>query len=498
MRAAAALLAACLAIAAPATAQNLRVGIQSDPNMLDPAQSGAFVERIVFGALCDKLVDVAPDLSFRAELAESWAWSDDALALTLRLRGDGRFHDGGAIDAQAVATNLERYRTARESRRRAELAAVSGVEVVDPRTVVIRLSAPFAPLLSVLSDRAGMMLSPAALAAAGARIFENPVCSGPFRFVRRVAQDRIELEKFAAHWNAANIFAERLTILPIPDSTVRLLNLRAGQLDLITAMAPADVADAERDRRIRIVSAPSIAYQTLQINTDHGPRARGPLGNPRVREALELSIDRAVINQVALAGRFIPNNQAEAPGTPFHFADLAPPARDVARARALLREAGQPRPSFVLNVINSPVEVQTAEVIQAMAAEAGFEVRLEVLEAAATVAKAERGDFEATIGIWSGRADPDGNLAIWFATDGFVNRGRYSSPVVDQALAAGRSVTDPAARRAHYRTAVAQILADRPHLMLYHHRWFYGLRANLDGFEPAPDGIIRWAGIRLR
>jgi peptide/nickel transport system substrate-binding protein len=414
------------------------------------------------------------------------------------LRSGATFHDGTPIDAQAVATNLERYRTARESRRRAEMAAVESVAVDTPTQVTLRLKQPFAPLVSVLADRAGMMLSPAALAAQGARIHENPVCSGPFRFVRRIAQDRVETEKFAGHWNAANIHAERLTFFPMPDSTVRLLNLRAGQLDMIVAVAPNDVPDAMRDRRIRIVDHPSIAFQTMEINTGHGPRAQGPLGrDARVRQALELSIDRNVINQVVLDGRFIASNQAEPPGTPFHFADLAPPARDVARARALLREAGHERIIFTLSIINSPIESQLGQVIQAMAAEAGIEVKLEAAEAAATVAKVERGEFDAFIGIWSGRPDPDGNYSIWFACNGFVNRGRYCNPVVDAALADGRSTTDIAQRQAHYRRAVTQILADRPHLILYHHRWFWGLRAGVTGFQPNPDGIIRWAGVRL-
>lgn len=494
------LIAAALAasLALPASAQTLRVGLVSDPNMLDPAQSGAFVDRIVFAALCDKLVDIAPDLSFRADLATAWAWEDDARALRLTLRQGARFHDGTVLDAQAVAANLERYRNARESRRKAELRPVSAVEVVDAQTLIIRLSAPSAPLLSVLADRAGMIMSPAALAQHGERIRDNPVCSGPFRFVRRVAQDRIETERFAGHWNAANIHIQRLSFHPIPDSTVRMVNLRAGQLDLITNVAPSDVAEAQRDRRLRVAESAAIAYQTVQINTGHGPRAEGPLGrDPRVRQALELSLDRAIINRVALEGRFIPSNQFEAPGTPYHFADLPIPPRDVARARALLREAGYERVAFTLNVINAPVEAQVAEMIQAMAAEAGFDIKLEVLEAAATVAKAERGDFEATIGIWSGRPDPDGNIAIWLACDGFLNRGKWCDPETDRALAAGRAVTDPAARRQHYRAAVGRILADRPHLVLYHYRWFWAMQAGLTGFEPSPDGIIRWAGLRL-
>src|SRR4051794_21026312 len=250
-----ALLLAALLLATPAAAQTqLRIGLASDPGVLDPAQSGAFVERVVFAALCDKLIDIGPDLGFRPELATAWAWSDGGRTLTLTLRPDARFHDGTPVDAAAVAATLLRYRDARESRRRSELRPVEAVEAPDARSVVLRLSEPNAPLLSILADRAGMILAPAALAQ-GPRLGENPICSGPFRFSRRVVQDRIELTRFEGHWNAANIHVERLSFLAIPDSTVRLLNLRAGQLEVAERLAPSDLAEAARDRRIRVVEA---------------------------------------------------------------------------------------------------------------------------------------------------------------------------------------------------------------------------------------------------
>jgi len=485
-----ALILALLA-ATPALAQTLRVGIAADPNRLDPALSGAFVDRLVLAALCDKLVDVGPDLAPRPELATAWSWAEDGRALTLALRPDARFHDGTALDAEAVRVNLERYRSAPVSRRRSELRPVTAVEAPDPRTVVIRLAEPYAPLLAVLADRAGMILSPAALAQQGDRIGDNPVCSGPFRFHRRIAQDRIELERFPAHWNAANIHLARLVFLPIPDSTVRLLNLRTGQLEMIERLAPADVAEAQRSR-IRVVESPSIAYQTLAINVN-----AGPLRDARLREALERSLDRAVINQVALEGRFIPNNQPEPPGTRYHFADLAAPPRDVARARALLQAAGQERVAFTLKAPNSPVESQVAQVIQAMAAEAGFDVRIEVMEAGALTAATQRGDYDAALVIWSGRPDPDGNVAIWMASDGFLNWSRYASPAVDAALNAARATIDPERRRALYHQAAQRWMADRPHIILYHHRWIWGLAPQLAGFVPNPDGIIRFAGMRV-
>jgi peptide/nickel transport system substrate-binding protein len=490
------LAAACFAL--PCAAQTtLRIGIGADPNVLDPAQSGSFVERVVFAAMCDKLVDIAPDLSFRPELATAWEWSPDGRSLTLTLRPDGIFQDGSPIDAAAVKANLDRSRTARESRRRTELRQVSEVEVIDPRTLRLVLSEGFAPLLSVLSDRAGMMLAPAALAR-GERVADAPICSGPFRLTRRIAQDRIEMEKHGGHWNAANIHFDRLVFLPIPDNTVRLVNLRAGQLDLIERLAPADAPTVQRDTRLRLVTGPSIAYQTMSINVGHGPLAQRPLGSdPRVREALELAIDRGVINQVALEGRCSPNNQPEAPGTAYHFPDLAPPARDPAKARALLRAAGHDRVAFTLRVPNQPVESQVAQIIQSMAAEAGFDIKVEMLEASAMVAATQRGDYEAAIAIWSGRPDPDGNIAFWLASDGFLNWGRYANARIDALLAEARAVTAQPRRQALYRAAAQIWLAERPHLLLYHHQWFWAMRADLAGFAPNPDGIIRLSGLRI-
>jgi len=484
--------------AAPAPAQTLRIGIQSDPTTLDPARSGAFIERIVFASLCDKLIDIGPDLSLRPELATGWSWSEDALSLTLTLRDGVRFQDGTPFDAEAAKLNLERYRNARESRRRAELAPIAAIETPSPRELVLRLSSPFVPLPSVLADRAGMMLSPKAIAERGEKLSDDPICAGAFRIRQRVTQDRVEVERFDDYWNRAAIKLERVIFRPIPDNTVRLLNLRAGQLDLIERIAPSDVAATKADPRLRVADATTIAFDLIQFNINHGAGAASPIArDARLREAFELSVDRQVINQVVMEGLFVPSNQPEPPGSTFHHADLPIPPRDVARARALLAASGQPSPEVVLRVANSPSSVQVAEVIQAMTAEAGFRVKIEATEAAAMVAAQERGDFEAAIGIWSGRPDPDGNTSIWLACNGFLNRAKWCAPEIDAALAQGRSLTDPALRKPHYRDAWARMTEDRPYMVLYHHRWFYAFSPKLTGFAPAPDGLIRFAGLAL-
>ncbi len=202
--------AACLVarlLVGSAQAATLRIGLNEDPDALDPARGGSFVGRVVFAAVCDKLVDIDAQNDFVPQLATSWVWSPDNLVLTVTLRDGVTFHDGEAMDADAVKVNLERYRAAPESLRKGELKPVSSVEVVDPHTVRLHLSQPYAPLVAVLADRAGMMISPKAL---GRDVTPDLPCAGPFKLTERVAQDRIVVDRFPGYWNAAAIKLDRI------------------------------------------------------------------------------------------------------------------------------------------------------------------------------------------------------------------------------------------------------------------------------------------------
>ena len=268
----------------------------------------------------------------------------------MKIRPGVTFHDGEKLDAAAVKFNLERHKTMTGSNRRGELAPVASVDVVDPMTVRINLSAPFAPLLAQLADRAGMMVSPKAAQAAGDKFGANPVCSGPFRFVERVAQDRIVVERYPNYWNKGEIHFDRIVYLPIVDSTVRLANLKSGQLDFIERLAASDIPALKTDTRFKISKITEIGYQGITINVGKSDLAqKNPLGkDPRVREAFELALDREGIVQVAMDGEGTVGNQWVAPDNPFYAKNMPVPKRDVARAKALLAEAGVPNPTFTL------------------------------------------------------------------------------------------------------------------------------------------------------
>ncbi|WP_207540153.1 ABC transporter substrate-binding protein [Sabulicella rubraurantiaca] len=501
------LLAACAALGlgaaaheAQAQGQNLRIGLREDPDILDPTLARTFVGRIVFASLCDKLFDINDKLEIVPQLATGHRW-EDPRTLIITLRDNVRFHDGEVMDAEAVRYSLDRHLTMQGSFRRGEIGSMEAVEVVDPRTVRIRLRQPSAAFLSQLTDRAGMIISPKAAEAAGRNFGNRPVCAGPYRFVERLAQDRIVLERFPEYWNAQAIHIPRITFLPIPDSTVRLANLQSGALEIVQTIDPDDVAAVRRNSRLRVSVSDELGYQSITFNIGNGARAQTPIGqDARVRAAFELSLDRNALNQVVYEGMYTPTAQPVPPANPFHVRGFQPEPRNVERARALLREAGVQTPVRVeLTVPNNPDLRQVGEVVQAMAREAGFDVRLNAMEFASSLQAATRGEFEAYLIAWSGRVDPDGNTWTFIHSRGPQNDGRYANPEVDRLLDEARVEQDAEKRRALYgRIWEISIRQDRSRVYLWHRKNIVAHTARLQGFSVNPDGLIRPQALRLQ
>ncbi len=492
---------ACALVAGAAGAAELRIGLQEDPDKLDPTLARTFVGRIVFASLCDKLVDITPSLDYVPQLATSWTLSDDGRVLSFELRPNVVFHDGTPMDAAAVVASLERHRTMKGSNRASEIRPVQKVEATGPLSVRLELDQPFAPLLAQLSDRAGMILSPKAVAeaeAAGREFAQAPVCAGPFRFKERVAQDRIVLERFAGYWDKDKIHFDRVTFLPIPDQSVRLANLQSGDLDLIERVAPQDLDTVRKDPRLELATIGSLGYQGITFNLGNGPRAQTPIGQKReLREAFELAIDRRILVDVAFQGAHLVGNQPVSPQNPFYAADLPVPQRDLARARALVQATGLGRVPVELMIPNNPEARRVGEIIQAMTGEAGFDVKLLAIEFAAALDRQTKGDFEAFLIGWSGRTDPDGNIHVFTETKGALNDGKYSDPEVDRLLNEARRVSDPERRKALYAEAMRIFVGrDRPRIYLYHPNWLYAHRKEVRGFTPYPDGLVRLQGVR--
>jgi peptide/nickel transport system substrate-binding protein len=384
--------------------------------------------------------------------------------------------------------------------RKSELAAIDTIEVADPLTIKLHLKSPFSPLIAQLTDRAGMMVSPKAAKEAGDKFGLKPVCAGPYKFVERVQQDRIVVEKFADYWNKDNVHIDKITYLPIVDSTVRLANLRSGGLDLLERLNATDMASVKGDSKLKLNELPDLSYFGLTINLANGDKAKNPLGqNAKVREALNLAIDREALNQVVFNGEFVPGNQWVSPTNAYYQKSLPIPKRDVAKAKALIKEAGVPTPITVDFMVPQGAENKAvSEVVQAMAAEAGFDLKIRVTEFATSLKQAEQGEYQMYFIGWSGRTDPDGNIYIFEKSKAPQNVTHFSNPEVDKALDDARLTSDVAKRKAIYEKAAKILLTENPILYLYHRKVLIAQTTKLDGFVPVPDGLVRVVGLKLK
>lgn len=466
----------------------LRIGLQDDPDQLDPVRARTFVGRIVFASLCDKLVDIKPDLSFTPQLATAWSWIDDK-TLKFTLRDEAVYQDGTPIDAASVQANLERAKSLPDSNRKSELSTLVSVDAPDSKTVILHLSEPDASLLSQLSDRAGMMQSPASFDKDPGK---SPVCSGPYRFKDRVQNDHITLEKFPDYWDAASYHFDQVIFKPVPDSTVRLNSLRAGGLDIAERIAPSDAQIVKDDPALKFMPITGLGFQAISVNFTNGPRADNPFAkDERIRQAFDLSIDRDVINDIVGTGLYQPAFQPFPPASFAYDKSVERKGRDVEKARKLLKEAGVDRVKVEISYGNNTIMQQVFELIQAMGSEAGFDISLRPMEFAALQSTLARGDFQLAQAGWSGRVDPSGNVFQYVACKGSLNDGKFCDKEMDTLLSEARQELDTTKRKQLYGEFLKLMQVKHPIFYTYYLPWTFGVQKSIQGFIPYPDGLVR-------
>jgi len=480
------------------------MALSEDPDPLDPTTSGTFVSRIVYVDMCEKLYDIGPKLQIVPQLASALPKvSEDGKTMTIPLRQGVRFNDGTPFNAQAVKTTFEHYITYKESSRAGDLAPVKSVDVVNPSTVRLTLKAPSSPLLSLLADRAGMILSPTQLKKVGAAKFAtNPVCVGAFKYTDRVAGDHITLDKSPYYYDRDKVKLKRIIFKIITDGPVRASNLRSGDVDVAERLEPFDVVSIKRDDSIKLLETTSIGYQAITINTGntegtgktfHPGKVKTPLAqHPELREAFEAALDRDVINKVVFYGQVTPDCGPISPVSPWFDKSLRCPGRDLAKARRLVAKSGVKTPIPVKLLLEASSQTERlGQVIQAMAKEAGFAVKVEPSEFTTALDRGDKGDFDTFQIGWSGRVDPDGNLFNLVGSEGPLNYGGEANPKVDKGLADGRTTSDTAKRREIYQRVIRTLLQDRNNIYLYHDKLFTGWRGDVSGVEVRPDGLPR-------
>jgi peptide/nickel transport system substrate-binding protein len=482
----------------------LTIGLAEEPDALDPTLARTFVGRIVFLAMCEKLYDLDSHLNIVPQLATALPQvSKDKLTYTIKVRKGVKFNDGTAFNAAAVKTTLERDLTLKGSVRASEISPINSVDAPNATTVVLHLKTPYSPLTAQLADRAGMILSPKALASGGT-FAQNPVCVGAFMYKDRVAGDHITLVKSPYYYDKAKVHLASVVYRIMTDPSSRTQALRAGDIQVEDRIQSTDVPTLQKDSSVAVKKAVTIGYQGLTINIGNKNGLLKPYSNVGtdiaksqfIRTAFDAALDRTTINKVVFGGLNQPDCYPIAPVSPWYKPTTKGLACDlhanVNLAKQLVKASGIANPSVSLMLGGTdPVNARLGQVIQSMESAAGIKVSVTPTQFTTALNRADAGTFDAFAVGWSGRVDPDGNIYGFVATPGTLNDSGFTNSKLDYILNGARKSLSTKSRTTLYRAAMQIIHRQRPLIYLYHPVNYYGVTKKVDGVQIYGDGLIR-------
>ena len=507
---AALLLAACSS--APANTTNtpkapkiqnggtLIVGIPNAPTALDPSTEGSLVGRIIFANMCLSLYGINSQMAVVPSLASALPTvSDGGLLYTIHLRKGVKFNDGTPLTAQAVQTSLERDKTLPTSARAANLKLVSSVTVVNSLTVQLHLSAPDAPLTSILAARSGIVMSPTALAREGTNFFEDPVCVGPFAFKSRPSLDEVILTR-SHYFFGGTPHIQTLIFEAITDPATCYSDLLSGAINVAGpgCLAANDYKLLTTNSSYVTSQLTSNGYEGITINVTNGNGwlkpaavANNPLAtHPLLREALALTLDRQTINSVAYQNSNVVGCGPISPASVF-YTKLSCPATNITEAKKLVQESGVPTPiNLTLMVPTGTVNVQQGEIEASEAKAAGFNITVQPTEFTSALANAQAGNYQLFDIGWSGRVDPDQNTTPFYTQGSAFDYSGQAPQSVLGPLARAKATTNLATRKALYYQAEKAMLQYNGIIYLFHLTNQIAYPKSVVGVSFTPDGLL--------
>lgn len=482
-------------------AQDLHISMYADITGMDPQDTSDNISYSVQSGVFERLFQFDPAMKLIPWLATGYTSNADATEFVLTLRKGVTFQDGTPFDAQAVKVNLDRLADQKKGLKRNSLYnMISSVTVIAPDQVKIDLNRPFGAFINTLAHPSAVMWSPAVLNKypSETELRLHPVGTGPFTFVDWQPGKEVHLEKYAGYWDKGWPKVDNVYFSPSPEDATRVAELKSGQVDAIYPL-PSDLAvSLKDDNKLDIQRDPSIYMYYMAVNNQHKP-----LGDVRVRQALNYAIDREIWLKVAFAGMGTPATSAMPVGVQFYQKQTDPKySYDPAKAKALLAAAGYPRGlDLKLWCTNTTSAVRAAQFLKAQLAASGIRLTITPMDSGMRDAKLwgvtqpAKAGFDLYYGGWStSTGDADWALRPLYATQSWVpvsyNVSYYSNPAVDKAINEGLATADPAKRAAAYADAQKILWKDAPVTFLGTPDNLVGKRKNLSGVSMLPDGNL--------
>ena len=442
----------------------LTVATAYDAISLDPVANNDSPSSHAMHQMYNTLIVLDDDSNPQPCLAESWEMPDD-VTYVFKLRKGVKFHNGEEMKAEDVVYSFERARTAPAVMHIFGDIKEGSFETPDEYTVKFQLNKPNTAFLKCMTHASGFIVSKKAVEEMGAEKFaQNPVGTGPFKFVSWKKNDSMEMEVFEDFWDKENMPSIKKIILRvIPEATNRTIELEAGNVDIAYEITPQDIKRIEENEKLQIHRKPEFSTQYLGMNMK-----KAPLDDVRVRQAIELALDMEAIDKAVwrgvgkmATGPFAADMQYSIAG------EMKPPARDVEKAKELLAEAGYPDGIELTLSTNEKTErVDMATIIKTQLAEAGIEIKVDVLEWAGYISLLESGEHDMFQIGWTPDA-PDADMALWpcFHSSAAGPGGNYVNMMddeLDKLMEDGRATKDGEERAEIYRKVQERIEELKP------------------------------------
>ena len=473
--------------------EELNVAYVAAISSLDPHTGIHGGEQQVLWALFDSLIRFDEDINLLPGLAESWEYTDPT-TLLLHIRPGVTFHDGTELNAEAVKWNFERQMDPEvDATTQGEFSLVESIEVVDEHTLKITFSAPTASFLGALTDRAGMMVSPAAVEQHGDAFGRSPVGAGPFVFDRWVEGSYWTLTKNPDFWEEGYPKLDRLTFnyFELPEAAMQAL--KAGQIDFYQEFPSHELPWVQQSPNYEFVNAPTLKLRTIYVNA-----ADAPFDNLALRKAVAYSLDREALTAAfggegaePAAGYWPIGYWAKDPDVQFYSYDPEMAAQKLQEAY----DTGYDGTPLKVCSNNIGITPEIAQAVHSMVADAGIPIELMIADntTISTRIHSER-ICPFYVSTWSGRTDPDQTATGLFHSAGGFLPPRSADPSekgdaeLDRLIEAARTELDPEKRRELY-SQVEQRAIDLVFMMpVFGIGWETAVASNVTGFEPGLIG----------
>lgn len=469
----------------PKTGGTLKVGLQADPTALDPYKQSLTAIWHAIEHIYNRLTGINPDLTVRPELAESWDISDDGLTYTFHLRQGVKFHNGRELVASDVKYSFEHLvDPATGSQSAADLDSMASIEAPDDYTAVMTLKKPDASLLATLAGQSCIIV-PKEVVEENGDLSQVAVGTGPFKFVEYVPNTRIVLERNPDYWEEGLPYLDGMELIPISDDTQRTTAITTGTVDFIEYAPLRDVDSMKQDDSLTLAGESNTNIRFAGLNL-----TRKPFDDLKVRQAINMAIDRSVVIEPAVFGHGTPTVVIFPPD---YWAALKVdvPAPDVEGAKALLAEAGH-GDGFKTTITTWSAYSflsNAAVVVQDQLKQIGIDAELNPVENATMIQSVYVDkDFDIAVTGDSAYVDPNNLILGNFQTGGSGNFVSYTNPKVDDLITQGIAETDESARTEIYQQIQQILLDDLPWVNLFVANQYEAMKSDVKGYVHIPTG----------